>query len=99
MKRNLLKTHWLNAGRIAIVVALVGLLLTGCGQPDVQPLIFNAAPWQPNEMSTYELTDLNGNYAGTARYDLARLQEEEWNLRREINSQGTQEIVVVDMGG
>jgi hypothetical protein len=61
-------------------------------------LIFNDAPWQTNEVSTYELTDLNGAYAGSARYDLTRSEGELWNLRREINSQGTQEIVVVEMG-
>jgi hypothetical protein len=77
--------------------ALVGLVM-GCGQAEVQPLRFNAAPWQPNEMSLYELTDINGNYAGTARYDLTQLEDATWNLRREINAQGTQEIIVVDMG-
>jgi hypothetical protein len=72
-------------------------VLAGCGQRSVQPLIFNAAPWQPNEISTYQLTDLNGSYAGTARYDLTRLEGDLWNLRREINAQGTQEVVAVDM--
>jgi hypothetical protein len=72
-------------------------VLAGCGEPEVQPLQFNAAPWQPNEVSTYQLTDLNGNYAGTARYDITQLEGDFWNLRREINAQGTQEIVAVDM--
>jgi hypothetical protein len=84
--------------RAASFALLVILLLAGCNsQPDIQPLAFNDAPWQANEISIYQLTDINGNYAGTARYDLTRLQEGQWNLRREINAQGTQEIIVVDM--
>lgn len=81
------------------MLALLAMVLAGCSQPEIQPLRFNDAPWQTNEVSTYELTDLNGNYAGTARYDLTSAQGDLWNMRREINSQGTQEIVVVEMGG
>ena len=95
MKQILLQIRWWPRGLLGIIVAL---LVAGCNrQPDVQPLKFNAAPWLPNENSTYQLTDLNGNYAGTARYDIASLDGNVWNLRREINAQGTQEIVAVDM--
>jgi hypothetical protein len=81
------------------VLLIWAVLLTGCaGQPSVQPLHFNSAPWRPNESSIYQLTDLNGNFAGTARYDITQLAGDVWNLRREINAQGMQEIVVVDMG-
>ena len=81
----------------ALLISLAAL--AGCSsQPEVQPLRFNNAPWKSNEVSTYQLTDLNGNFAGTARYDLTQGQGEAWNLRREINAQGTQEIVVVDIG-
>jgi hypothetical protein len=72
-------------------------LVAGCSQPDIQPLTFNEAPWQANEASTYQLTDLNGNPAGTARFDLTLPEGANWNLRREIDAQGTQEIVSVDM--
>lgn len=72
-------------------------MLAGCSQPEIQPLRFNDAPWQPNEVSSYQLTDINGNYAGIARYDLTRHGDDRWNLRREINAQGTQEIIAVDM--
>jgi Protein of unknown function (DUF3108) len=94
MVKNLLQSKVL---RVWFIAATLVVLLAGCGQPEVQPLHFGDAPWQPNETSTYQLTDLNGNHAGTARYDLTRLTEETWNLRREINAQGTQEIVAVDM--
>jgi hypothetical protein len=95
MERFLLQRYRQPAGRFGTILALL-FLLAGCGQPAIQPLIFNAAPWQPNEISSYQLTDLNGNYAGTARYDLTQLEGDLWNLRREINAQGTQEIVAVD---
>jgi hypothetical protein len=85
------------AGRYRAMLALLVLLLAGCGQPEIQPLVFNAAPWQPNEVSTYRVTDINGNYAGTARYDLMQVEDDLWNLRRETNTQGTQEIVTVEM--
>jgi hypothetical protein len=84
--------------RLWLLSGLLVLLAACARQPEIQPLRFDSAPWQSNESSTYQLTDLNGNYAGTARYDLTRLENELWNLRREINAQGTQEIVVVDMG-
>jgi hypothetical protein len=63
----------------------------------VQPLVFGAAPWQAGEVSTFAITDINGAYAGTATYEWAVLEGGLWNLRREINAQGTQEIVVTDM--
>ena len=73
------------------------VLLVGCGSPDPQPLVFGAAPWQAGEVSTFAVTDINGSYAGTARYEWTKMEGELWNLRREINAQGTQEIVVTDM--
>ena len=81
----------------SLIFVFLLFLLAGCSQPEVQPLRFNDAPWQANEVSTYQLTDINDNFAGTARYDLTRSEENRWNLRREINAQGTQEIIAVDM--
>ncbi len=73
------------------------LLLAACGAPDPQPLIFGDAPWGDGEVSVYRVTDLRGAYAGSTRYDLTRLDDSTWSLRRETSAQGTQEIVVVDM--
>lgn len=82
----------------ALLVALLVVLgVVGCGSPEPQPLIFNAAPWQSGESSEYRLTDINGAYAGTARYDWIALGTDGWSLRREINAQGVQEIVAVDV--
>lgn len=92
-----MKNYFLRRVQVTRWVVLVALFLAACGQAEVQPLKFNAAPWQANEASIYQLTDLNGNYAGTARYDLTLMEDNNWNLRREINAQGTQEIVAIDM--
>jgi hypothetical protein len=98
MSKSLLHVLRVHRQRVNVrVIGLMLLLLAGCSKSEVQPLQFNSAPWQPNEVSIYQLTDLNGNYAGTARYDITQPQADVWNLRREINAQGTQEIVVVDM--
>lgn len=83
-----------------ILAMVLFVVLAACGQAQVQPLRYEAAPWSPNEVSIYRLTDVNGNYAGTARYDLSLIDGQDgevWNLRREINAQGMQEIIVVDM--
>jgi hypothetical protein len=86
-------------GLIHLLAALLfGLALAGCAAPEPQPLIFGEAPWRDGEASTYRVTDVDGNYAGTARYDLTQIDAETWNLRRDITAQGVQEIVVVDMG-
>ena len=95
----MIKNFLLRSGGLQSILigAMLLFLLTGCSQPEIQPLRFGAAPWQPNESSRYQLTDINGAYAGTARYDLTQLNADGWNLRREINAQGTQEIIAVDM--
>lgn len=107
MKENTLRVgkKYISPFGVMFVVAIIWVaVLSACGQANVQPLRYEAAPWSPNEVSIYQLTDMNGNYAGTARYDLSLidgtidgLAGEVWNLRREINAQGMQEIVVVDM--
>jgi hypothetical protein len=97
VKQIFLQINWLRVKGIGFVGVLL-LLVTGCSQPEIQPLQFNVAPWQPDESSVYQLTDLNGNYAGTARFDLTSVADGAWNLRREINAQGVQEIVAVNMG-
>ncbi|MCC9078441.1 DUF3108 domain-containing protein [Litorilinea aerophila] len=86
-------------GRPFWLLWLVTLLaLAGCNEPTIQPLRFNEAPWQAGEVSTYRITDLNDNYAGTARFDILARPEGGWTIRREISAQGVQEIVTVDVG-
>lgn len=80
-----------------MALAILLALLAACGAPDPQPLIFGAAPWRDGEVSTYRVTDRNGQYAGTTRFDILQLDETTWSLRRETSAQGIQEIVVVEM--
>ncbi len=81
---------------VGLLAVLLALPLAGCS-PEIQPLVFGAAPWQAGEVSSYEVTDINGAYAGTARFDWTRVDDDVWNLRRESNTQGTQEIVTTDL--
>jgi hypothetical protein len=78
---------------------LLTFALAGCGQPEVQPFALAATPWQTGEVTVYEVTDINGAAAGTARYTLTtgagENNPESWTIQREIVAQGTTEVVVV----
>ncbi|MEZ4862587.1 MAG: DUF3108 domain-containing protein [Caldilineaceae bacterium] len=85
---------------LGMLVALL-VVLSGCSTPELQPLTLQAAPWADGEQSTYKVTDLNNNYAGTALISFtagaAQVEGEAWTMRRETMTQGEQEIVVVEM--
>lgn len=72
-------------------------MVGGCGSPTIQPLVFGEPPWRSGEVSTYRVTAVDATYAGTTRFDIVRMGDDLWNLRREISAQGTQEIVAVEM--
>jgi hypothetical protein len=91
MMRRTLRWAW------GVLVATL-VLVAGCGSPEPVPLIFNQVPWADGEVSTFRVTDLNGAFAGTSRYDLTRRTEGGWSVRRETVTQGDQEIVVVSVG-
>lgn len=75
-------------------------VLGACGPGEIQPLTFQPAVWSDGEVSEYSVTDVNGNYAGTLRFDIVRGDgEDAWHIRREIAAQGTQEIIAVDVEG
>lgn len=83
---------------------LIGALsLAGCGMatPTIQPFTYAAVPWSDGEVSIYRITDVNGDYAGTARYDVSaggrNVGSEDWTIRREIVAQGDDEIVAVEV--
>jgi hypothetical protein len=79
---------------------LLLILTTACGAPEVQPLVLEAIPWPTGEQSLYEVTAVDGAYAGTATITLtagaATLAEDGWTIRREVNTQGDQEVVVIE---
>ena len=78
---------------------LLATLWAACSKPEPQPLVFGAVPWQDGEVSVYRVTDVDKQVAGTARFELAQAGEGQWTLRREINTHGTQEVVVIDLVG
>lgn len=85
---------------LTIVCLSAFALLAACGQPDIQPLSFNRAPWRAGESSTYQITAQN-SVAGTARFDMLQGDHKSnaggWSLRREIQAQGVQEFFTVEV--
>lgn len=83
------------------IVLLVMLWLAGCGEPELQPLQVQPAPWANGEVSTYQITDIENKPAGTATITFTvgatQLQVEAWTMEREVAAQGNQELVVVEM--
>jgi hypothetical protein len=89
----------------SVVWALASCLLlfvTGCGQPPLQPLIFNQPPWSAGEISQYRITDVNGAVVGSARFDILggdpQTNAGGWSIRREIAAQGVNEVIAVEVG-
>jgi hypothetical protein len=86
---------------IALLITLLIALLAGCGSVEPQPLRFGDATWQDGETTSYRVTDINGDYAGTATFSVSRgtpSAADGWTLRRDLLVQGDQEISVVEMG-
>ena len=77
------------------------LLVAACGTPEIQPLVLDPIPWSDGEQSIYAVTDIDGNFAGTTTITLqagaATIDDDAWTLRREVATQGDQEVVVVEM--
>ena len=87
--------------RLTAVYLATLLLLAACGQPEIQPLSFNAAPWRAGEMSNYQVTAQNGSAAGTARFTLLPGDKQSnangWSIQRALDSQGAHELVIVEV--
>lgn len=77
------------------------LLLVACGGPEIQPFRFGEIPWAGGEQSLYQVTDIDGNRAGTATVTwlagAATIEDDGWTMRREILAQGDQEVVVIEV--
>ncbi len=84
-----------------LLPTLLLLVMVACGSLEIQPLILNPIPWADGEQSVYVVTDINGEYAGTATFTLnagaATVDGDAWSLRREVMTQGDQEVVVIEM--
>jgi hypothetical protein len=82
------------------LLIIFALTLAACGAGEIQPLSFGAAAWEDGEVSEYRVTDVNGDYAGTLRFDIVRgAGDNEWHMRREISAQGMLEIISVTLSG
>ncbi len=86
---------------LAVICLAALFLLVACGQPEIQPLNFNAPPWRAREISNYQVTTGNGSAAGTARFTLLPGDTQRnpggWSIQREIDSQGAHEVVIVEV--
>ncbi len=84
-----------------LLPTLLLLVFVACGGPEIQPLILNPLPWADGEQSVYVVTDVKGDYAGTATFTLnagaTTVDGDGWTLRREVTTQGDQEVVVIEM--
>lgn len=82
-------------------LAVVTLLLAGCGRPEPVPLLFGAAPWASGEQHTMSLTNADGQQVGSAVYTLSSTQgstgEPAWAFERQISALGSQEVITVTM--
>ena len=84
-----------------IAVLAFTILFAGCGvlgRTEYQPLTLREMPWLAGERAVYRITDIDGNYAGTATYTLGQSSAEQWTFVRETLAQGTTEVVAVEMG-
>ena len=81
-------------------MALLALLLAGCGVPAAEPLQFGAAVWQDGERARYEVTDRDGTVVGTASIDVRRgvsTGPDGWTVRRALSALGDEEIAVTEV--
>jgi hypothetical protein len=86
----------------AAAAFVLTLILGACGAAEQQPLRFGQAPWGNGETTTYRVTDINGEYAGTATFAVtagAANDPAGWTLQRNLNVQGDQEIAALEMSG
>ena len=75
-------------------------MATGCGTPEVQPLLPNAAPWQDGEVSVFRVLNPDDDYVGTVRYAISRGTETDgWTIQRETVALGDDETVIVNTTG
>lgn len=84
------------------IFLLAALLASACGNSvEMQPPRFGEPIWRDGEVSTYAITDIEGEFAGTMTLELNAADadsesEAAWMMQREINS-STKEIVTVEV--
>ncbi len=67
----------------------------------IQPLVFGAVPWAVGERSTYRVTDINDNFAGSMVYEIDAggevVGDDGWTIRRLLDTQGDTEALSVEV--
>ena len=91
----------LRTRKVSTIVYLAAFVLfAACSQPEIQPLSFNSAPWRVGESSTYQITAQDGA-SGTAHFAIlpgnAPTNAGGWSMQREIEAQGVQERLTVEL--
>ncbi len=92
-----------NVLRVACCVLTLGLL-AACWQAELEPLRIGAAPWRAGEAHLFGVTALDGNYAGTARFEVREGNSAgnnsapaDWLIRRTTDAQGNLEVFDVTL--
>ena len=74
-------------------------VVAGCGTPKVEPLIFDAAPWQAGEQSIFTIIDRDGKPSGQLEFALSSGENDQgeplWVIDRTVTAEGNQESVTV----
>ena len=83
------------------VVLLVIFAAAGCGVGEIEPLVFGSVPWRGGERSTYRVTDINDNFAGSMVYEIEAggevVDDDGWTIRRLLDTQGDTETLTVEV--
>ena len=80
---------------------ILALFLTACANSDPQPFEPGIAPWRAGEIQGYQVTDLTGQVAGSARMTIASSTRTDnvdgWLLAREVSATGESESNSVEL--
>jgi len=82
---------------IGMIILSSLLVLSACSVAEPQPLIFDEAVWSSDETSLYQVTDMNGDYAGTVEWSFSSPNDKLWRLERITDTQGDVEQLQVEM--
>ena len=89
------------AGLALAVGLILALFLASCGGGDPQPFEPGAAPWQAGEIQRYQVTDINGQLAGSAEMaitpSLRSDNPDGWLLARTISALNESETNAVEL--
>lgn len=82
-----------------LALLLIAGIIAGCNQSTPVGLIFDAAPWQDGEEHIFLITDVDGKFAGTMRYNITAGMNDQgqplWSIARSTQAQGAQEELTV----